>query len=77
MPEDQLRRVFEKFDKNGDHKLSKEELKEAFKDMGAYFPGWKAWRGLQVADANRDGFITEDEMNELVNYAVKSGYTVK
>ncbi|CAK9159269.1 unnamed protein product, partial [Ilex paraguariensis] len=75
--EEQLKLVFKNFDKNRDRKLCREELKEAFKYLGAYIPEWRAWWSLHHADANDDGFIDEDEMNKLVKYAVKFGYTVK
>ncbi|KAK2977563.1 hypothetical protein RJ640_007038 [Escallonia rubra] len=75
--EDQLKGIFKKHDKNGDGLLSKEELKEAFKYLGALIPGWRAWCGLRYADANGDGCISEGEMNALVQYAANLGYTVK
>ncbi|CAK9166634.1 unnamed protein product, partial [Ilex paraguariensis] len=70
LEEEKLRKFFEKYDKNGDRKLSKEKLNEAFNYPGAYIPRWKAWRDLQVADTNGDGFIAQDEMNKLVTYAL-------
>lgn len=75
--DDQLRGVFKKFDTDGDKKLSKDELKAAFEYLGSYIPGWQAFLGLQLADANRDGFVNEDELNALVAYASKFGYLIK
>ena len=75
--EDQLRNIFKKYDTNNDNKLSREELKKAFDYLGALIPGFRADRGLHHADANKDGYVNEREMDELVKYAVRVGFTVK
>ena len=75
--EDQLRNIFKKYDTNNDNKLSKEELKKAFDYLGSIIPGFRANRGLHHADANKDGYVNEGEMDELVKYAVRVGFTVK
>ncbi|CAL5383705.1 unnamed protein product [Camellia sinensis] len=77
LSEEQLKGIFKKHDKNGDGRLSRKELKKAFEELGAWIPDWRAWRGLSNADANGDGFISEEEMNSLVLYAMRFGYTVK
>ncbi|KAF3960842.1 hypothetical protein CMV_014480 [Castanea mollissima] len=77
LPEDQLRKVFKKYDTNNDNLLSKEELKKAFEYLGSIIPGFRANRGLHHADANKDGYINEREMDELVKYAVQVGFGVK
>ncbi|KAL3514507.1 hypothetical protein ACH5RR_027234 [Cinchona calisaya] len=74
---EQLRGIFEQCDKNGDGRLDRAELKEAFKKLGAMIPSWRAARGLHHADLNGDGYIDEEEMTDLVNYALRLGYTVK
>ena len=75
--EDQLRNIFKKFDTNNDNKLSREDLKKAFAYLGSDIPNFRADRALVHADANKDGFIDEREMDELVKYAVRAGFTVK
>ncbi|KAK7852197.1 putative calcium-binding protein cml26 [Quercus suber] len=77
LPEDQLRKVFKKYDTNNDNLLSKEELKKAFQYLGSIIPGFRANRGLHHADANKDGYVNEGEMDELVNYAVRVGFGIK
>ncbi|KAL3514518.1 hypothetical protein ACH5RR_027235 [Cinchona calisaya] len=76
MTAEQLKGIFEQCDKNGDGRLDRAELKEAFKRLGAMIPRWRAARGLHHADANGDGYIDEEEMTGLVNYALHLGYTV-
>ena len=49
----------------------------AFACLGSIIPGIRANRGLHHADANKDGFVNEKEMNELVKYAVRAGFSVK
>ncbi|PSS31419.1 Calcium-binding protein CML10 [Actinidia chinensis var. chinensis] len=76
LAEDQLKAIFKKHDKNGDGRLCRKEVRGAFEELGACFPEWRAWRGLCNADANGDGFITEDELNGLVKYTMQLGYTI-
>lgn len=74
---DQLRDIFRSLDKSADKFLSRDEIKAGFSRLGAHCPGWRAFWGLRCADANKDGLIDVDEFEELVNYALKIGYTVK
>ncbi|CAK9177001.1 unnamed protein product [Ilex paraguariensis] len=73
---EQLKGILKKHDTNGDGKLSREELKAAFRSLGLQFSGWKAWRAVHHVDANRDGYVSEEEMNELVKYAMQWGFTI-
>ncbi|XP_021679653.2 uncharacterized protein LOC110664327 [Hevea brasiliensis] len=72
--DDQLRGLLKRYDANNDGKLSKAELKVAFKSLGSHFAGWRAMRAIHHADANGDGCISEDEMEELIKYAIKLGF---
>ncbi|KAK0577525.1 hypothetical protein LWI29_034382 [Acer saccharum] len=74
---EQLRGMFWRYDTNRDGKLSRKELKEAFNCLGSSIPGFRAHRALNRADENGDGYISEEEVEELVSYAVKLGYVVK
>ncbi|KAK9946522.1 hypothetical protein M0R45_011985 [Rubus argutus] len=77
-PTDSIRTTFESADKNGDGKLSKTEVKEAFAKLGAFCPDYRAWKARRHADANHDGFISlDEELKELVNYTQKQGYKAK
>ncbi|KAK6278232.1 hypothetical protein POUND7_018555 [Theobroma cacao] len=75
--EDQVRGIFNRFDANKDGRLSKQELKDAFASLGSRMPGFRAWLALQHADANGDGYISEDEFEKLVKYTLKRGYIFK
>ncbi|XVF60060.1 hypothetical protein PTKIN_Ptkin08bG0012600 [Pterospermum kingtungense] len=72
----QLIREFRLFDSNRDGRLSRQELKNAFNSLGSRLPIYRAVVGLYVADENGDGYITEDEMAKLVQYALSCGYHV-
>ncbi|KAK3231391.1 hypothetical protein Dsin_003272 [Dipteronia sinensis] len=74
---EQLRGMFWRYDTNRDGRLSRKELKEAFNCLGSSIPGWRAHRALNRADDNGDGYISEEEVDELVSYAFKLGYVVK
>ena len=76
LSDNQLRNIFKKNDANNDDQLSKEELKKAFAYLGSIIPGIRANRVLHHADANKDGFINEGEMEEPVKYAVRVGFSV-
>ncbi|XP_070049893.1 uncharacterized protein [Nicotiana tomentosiformis] len=74
--EEQVKGILKKYDKNRDGKLSKQELRLAFKEMGLHFCRWKAGKALRFADKNGDGYINEDEISELVQYASKWGFRI-
>ncbi|CAK9177003.1 unnamed protein product [Ilex paraguariensis] len=71
-----LKGLLKRCDTNNDGKLSRQELKGAFRGLGLKFSGWRARCALRHADANGDGVISEDEMNELVKYASRWGFRV-
>ncbi|XVF13933.1 hypothetical protein REPUB_Repub09cG0012500 [Reevesia pubescens] len=77
LSKDQLKDVFRSFDCDKDGRLSKEELKKAFNELGSRVPVFRTLAALHQADENGDGFISEDELEALVQYAVGLGYTVK
>lgn len=74
--EETLKGVLARHDTDGDGVLTRKELKEAFKAAGSSFPGWRAIRALCHADKNRDGVISEKELNNLLHYASKRGFTL-
>ncbi|XVF60066.1 hypothetical protein PTKIN_Ptkin08bG0013200 [Pterospermum kingtungense] len=68
--------LFRRLDSNKDGRLSRQELKNAFNSLGSKLPTYRALMGLYKADENRDGYITEEEMDKLVQYALSCGYHV-
>ncbi|OMO74803.1 Calcium-binding EF-hand [Corchorus olitorius] len=76
LTEAQLRSIFKRADENRDGRLDKHELRNAFVSLGSHLPCWRAGQGLHRADGNRDGYISEDEMDALIQYALKIGYTM-
>uniref|UniRef100_A0A6N2KXQ8 EF-hand domain-containing protein n=1 Tax=Salix viminalis TaxID=40686 RepID=A0A6N2KXQ8_SALVM len=61
----QVREIFMRHVKDPDNN----ELKAAFSELGASYPDFRADRALMFADANGDGLIATQEMDELVCYA--------
>ncbi|KAK1549565.1 hypothetical protein Q3G72_034613 [Acer saccharum] len=72
--EKQLHGIFRRFDTDHDGCLSQKELTNAFHSLGSRFPAYRAWRALHHADANKDGFVSGNEFQQLVKYAVKYGF---
>ncbi|OAY50922.1 hypothetical protein MANES_05G173000v8 [Manihot esculenta] len=75
--EEQLKKIFMEFDENRDNLLSKDEIKKAFNYLGAMIPEFRAIRGIKKADTNGDGMVDLSELNDLISYAFKLGYSVK
>ncbi|KAI8569051.1 hypothetical protein RHMOL_Rhmol02G0248000 [Rhododendron molle] len=71
MTKEEHKDFLKRFDKDGDGRLSRKELTEAFRSLGLNFSWWRAWRALRHADKNHDGYISEEEMDELVKYSTK------
>ncbi|CAN4095387.1 unnamed protein product [Withania somnifera] len=77
LTEEELKCLVKRYDKNGDGKLNKEELKVAFKDLGIWFCAFRAYQAMQHADKNHDGLIVDNELDVLVELAIKWGFTLK
>lgn len=58
-----------RFDADGDGRISKDELRKAIRSTGLRFSWWKSTRGLQHADSNDNGFIDDEEIENLVSFA--------
>ncbi|KAE8697101.1 hypothetical protein F3Y22_tig00110633pilonHSYRG00058 [Hibiscus syriacus] len=74
---EQLKALFRRFDSHKDSRLTKSELKKAFKEMGSRVAAFRALGSLQHADENGDKFISGDELEALLQYAVALAYTFK
>lgn len=72
-----FKNLLKKFDANGDGRICEEELREAIRATGGWFSTARAHRMLNLADANSNGFVDEDEIVRLVEFAVeKLGYKI-
>ncbi|KAL8038403.1 hypothetical protein ABFX02_11G104300 [Erythranthe guttata] len=60
------------FDSNKDGRLSRDELRAAIRSSGAWFTARKSGRGIIVADADGSGYIDEDEIDGLLDFAETS-----
>lgn len=67
----EFKRWLKKFDDNKDGRISKDELQDAVYANGGWFSKWKSARGLRSADDDQNGFIEDNEMNNLVEFAEK------
>ncbi|XAR61874.1 hypothetical protein NMG60_11016415 [Bertholletia excelsa] len=73
--EEQVKKILLSYAKDG--RLSRKELKLALKDYALHFSSWRAWQAIHHADANGDGFISDEEIDELVKYiSLKWGLTI-
>ncbi|XP_028801871.1 calcium-binding protein CML24-like [Neltuma alba] len=63
--DDEVRQIFDKFDKNGDGKISSGELKEMLQSLGTKTTSEEVDRMMSVMDKNGDGFIDLKEFAEV------------
>ncbi|XAR71161.1 hypothetical protein NMG60_11028294 [Bertholletia excelsa] len=61
----ELRRVFQMFDKNGDGRISKEELTGSLENMGIFIPDAELAQMIEKIDVNGDGYVDIEEFGEL------------
>ncbi|KAJ8772169.1 hypothetical protein K2173_027346 [Erythroxylum novogranatense] len=62
---DDLKRVFNQFDTNGDGKISLDELGDVLKSMGSTYTQAELDRVMKDVDADKDGFINLEEFSHL------------
>ncbi|XVE70060.1 hypothetical protein DITRI_Ditri10aG0041400 [Diplodiscus trichospermus] len=67
----EILKLFKRCDVNNDGKLSEDEVKAAFRKLQSRFPSYRTQRAFKVADGNGDGYISEAELDELVNYVLE------
>lgn len=64
-------------DVNKDGCYTKGEIKKALKDLGSYIPGWRANVCLKKLDADNDGQISGEEIDNLIDYLLEQGFGKK
>ncbi|KAK1301283.1 hypothetical protein QJS10_CPB12g01622 [Acorus calamus] len=70
MTEEEFLKWIDDIDTNGDHQVSKQELKKALHDLGIRFIGWKAWSAMRRSDLNRNSHIDgQMEVRKLIDCA--------
>ncbi|CAN6892418.1 unnamed protein product [Brassica oleracea] len=65
MDRGELSRVFKMFDKNGDGKIAKNELRDFFKSVSILVPENEIKEMIAKMDVNGDGFMDIDEFGSL------------
>ncbi|GMI89711.1 hypothetical protein HRI_002640400 [Hibiscus trionum] len=75
LSKEQLRQHFLACDADHNELLTRAELKQAFRKLGAMIPGFRTWEALRCADANNDGCVSREELEALIDFAYKRQYT--
>ncbi|XP_059654483.1 calmodulin-like protein 3 [Cornus florida] len=65
METDELRRVFQMFDRNGDGRITKKELNDSLENMGIFMPDSELTQMIAKIDINGDGCVDIDEFGAL------------
>ncbi|KAL3506727.1 hypothetical protein ACH5RR_032109 [Cinchona calisaya] len=65
MDADELRRVFQVFDRNGDGRITRKELNDSLENMGIFIPDKELAQMIEKIDINGDGCVDIDEFGGL------------
>lgn len=65
MDADELRRIFQIFDQNGDGRITTKELSDSLENMGIFIPDPELNQMIAKIDVNGDGCIDMDEFGSL------------
>ncbi|CAN4100667.1 unnamed protein product [Withania somnifera] len=65
MHKDELRRIFQIFDRNGDGRITKAELNDSLEKMGIFIPDSELIQMIEKIDVNNDGCVDIDEFGSL------------
>ncbi|KAH1057828.1 hypothetical protein J1N35_035893 [Gossypium stocksii] len=72
MTMDEFQRWLKKFDDDKDGRISRDELADAIRvSRGGWFTGRKSKRIIGSVDADRNGFIDDNEIKNLAEFAEK------
>ncbi|KAJ8755492.1 hypothetical protein K2173_019290 [Erythroxylum novogranatense] len=61
----ELKRLFQAFDRNGDGRITKEELNHSLGNLGIFIPDMELTQMIEKIDVNGDGCVDVDEFREL------------
>ncbi|KAL8230900.1 hypothetical protein R6Q57_000678 [Mikania cordata] len=67
----EFKRWLMRFDTDKDGRISKSELQQVVRVTGGWFSSWKGRSGIKSADMNRNGFVDESEIENLIQFAQK------
>ncbi|KAJ1424455.1 EF-Hand 1, calcium-binding site [Sesbania bispinosa] len=65
MDPNELKRVFQMFDRNGDGRITQKELSDSLENLGIFIPAKDLTQMIEKIDVNGDGCVDIDEFGEL------------
>jgi len=65
MDPNELKRVFQMFDRNDDGRITKKELNDSLENLGIFIPDKELSQMIEKIDVNRDGCVDIEEFREL------------
>ncbi|CAI9115746.1 OLC1v1016736C1 [Oldenlandia corymbosa var. corymbosa] len=71
MRPEEFKKWLKKFDADKDGRISTQELREAIRANGGWFTTRKGRDGVRMADKDGSGYIDDNEINNLKDFALK------
>uniref|UniRef100_A0A5B6ZJT6 Putative calmodulin-like protein 3 n=1 Tax=Davidia involucrata TaxID=16924 RepID=A0A5B6ZJT6_DAVIN len=65
MDSNELRRIFQMFDRNGDGRITQKELNDSLENMGIFIQDTDLTQMIEKIDVNGDGCVDIDEFGDL------------